>query len=274
MTCIGVLDSGIGGLSVLREIQQLLPHENLLYVADQAHLPYGTRPLDEVREFSEGITRFMLAQNAKLVVIACNTASAAALYDLRETFPDMPFVGMEPAVRPAARDTRTGIIGVIATKATFQGRLYASLIDRFANGLEVITRDCPELVLLAERGMPYTESDYADVSDLLADFREAHADQLVLGCTHFAFVKPLIAAAMGEDAAIIDPAPAVAQQVQRVLTQYDILNKSSQQETISLLTTDDLSTFKRQIENLPGDIQGEIAHLRWQDKTLDFDSAG
>ena len=130
---LGILDSGIGGLSVAREIQQHLPHENIIYLADQVHLPYGQRPLDEVRRFMEGITHFMQAQDVKLLVVACNTASAAALQHLRRTFSDtIPFVGMEPALRPAARDTASGRIGVIATAATFQGALFASLIDRFA----------------------------------------------------------------------------------------------------------------------------------------------
>ena len=118
---IGIFDSGVGGLSILRELRDRLPAEQVIYVADQGHVPYGPRSIEEVRAFSFGVCRFLMAQGVKLTVIACNTASAAALHALREAFPVMPFVGMEPAVKPAARDTRTGVIGVIATEATFQG---------------------------------------------------------------------------------------------------------------------------------------------------------
>jgi glutamate racemase len=131
---IGVFDSGVGGLSVLRAIRDLLPHEHVLYLADQAHIPYGPRQKTHIRDFSFGITDFLLAQGAKLIVVACNTASAAALYDLRAHYPETPFVGMEPAVKPAAAVTYSGKVGVLATPTTFAGDLYASLVDRFAQG--------------------------------------------------------------------------------------------------------------------------------------------
>ncbi|HEX3054432.1 MAG TPA: aspartate/glutamate racemase family protein, partial [Aggregatilineaceae bacterium] len=130
---IGVLDSGVGGLSVLREIRAQLPHESIIYVADQGHVPYGPRPIEQVRGFVEDIARFLIAEGVKLIVVGCNAASAAALYHLRDTFPQMPFVGMEPAVKPAAQNTKTGVIGVIATEATFQGELYASVGQLGAN---------------------------------------------------------------------------------------------------------------------------------------------
>ncbi|PJH74707.1 MAG: glutamate racemase, partial [Anaerolineae bacterium CG_4_9_14_0_8_um_filter_58_9] len=149
---LGIFDSGVGGLSVLRAIRQELPHENVLYFADQGHVPYGPRPLEEVRAFSEEITRFLLSLGAKLIVVACNTASAAALHHLRQTFPDIPFVGMEPAVKPAAEHTQTGVVGVLATPATFQGALYASVVERFANGVTLLQDTCPGLVAQIEAG--------------------------------------------------------------------------------------------------------------------------
>jgi glutamate racemase len=152
MRAIGVFDSGIGGLSILREIRRLLPHEDVLYFADQAHVPYGRRSMQQIRAFSEGITRFLLEQRVKLIVIACNTASAAALHHLRATFPDTPFVGMEPAVKPAAERTITGRIGVLATSATFQGELYASLLERFAEGKIVLQQTPHGLVESIEKG--------------------------------------------------------------------------------------------------------------------------
>ncbi|HEX8992654.1 MAG TPA: aspartate/glutamate racemase family protein, partial [Anaerolineales bacterium] len=132
---IGVFDSGIGGLSILRAIRAQMPEERIVYLGDQAHIPYGPRPLEQVRNFSEGITRFLLDRGAKLIVVACNAASAAALTYLRETFREVDFVGMEPAVKPAAEHTETGVVGVLATPATFQGALFASVVERFAGGV-------------------------------------------------------------------------------------------------------------------------------------------
>jgi glutamate racemase len=261
---IGVLDSGVGGLSILREIRARLPNHPLMYVADQANLPYGPRPLSEVQQFSEGITRFLLEAGVSVVVVACNTASAAALHHLREVFPQMPFVGMEPAVRPATRDTRSGKIGVIATAATFQGRLYASLLERFAQDVEVITRACPELVLLAERGTPWTESDFRLTAELLAELRAARVDQLVLGCTHFTFVTPLLQAAMGDDVTIVDPAPAVARQVERVLNGA----VEPPGADTAYFTTGDTDIFQRQVWQLLDVPNPEVQSLQWVDGSL------
>ena len=262
---IGVLDSGVGGLSVLREIKARLPEQDLIFVADQINLPYGPRQLSEVQQFSEGISRFLVDAGAHVIVIACNTASAAALHDLRATFPQIPFVGMEPAIRPASRDTLRGKIGVIATAATFQGKLYASLLERYAKGVDVIPRACPELVLLAERGAPWTSDDYQLVADLLADLRAADVDQLVLGCTHFPFVEPLLRAAMGEDVAIVDPAPAIARQVERVL------EAPAEDGQVIYHTTGDADRLRRQIQGLLGDADPNVQPLRWDGATLRAD---
>jgi glutamate racemase len=149
---VGVFDSGVGGLSVLRELRRLLPQEDFLYFGDQANVPYGPRPLEEVRRFCFGIVDFLLARNAKLIVVACNAASAAALQPLRKAHPRIPFVGMEPAVKPAAEKSRRKVIGVIATKATFQGELFASVVHRYARGVKVLTHTCPGLVERVEAG--------------------------------------------------------------------------------------------------------------------------
>ena len=149
---IGIFDSGVGGLSVLKAIHQELPHERLIYLADQAHVPYGPRPLGEVRALAEGISRYLLSQGAKLIVVACNTASAAGLHYLRQVLPEVPFVGMEPAVKPAVENTNSGVVGVLATPATFQGALYASVVERFAQGVTVLQDTCPGLVSQIEAG--------------------------------------------------------------------------------------------------------------------------
>lgn len=217
MTLIGVFDSGVGGLSVARELMAQMAAQPLIYLADQIHAPYGERSLEEIRELSEGITRFLLEQGAQVIVIACNTASAAALKWLRGKYPEVPFVGMEPAVKPAAERTRTRRIGVLATPATFQGELFASLVDRFGADVEVRTQVCPLFVPLVEAGELDTARTRAIVREYVSPLVDAGVDELVLGCTHYPFLLPLIAEAAGPGVEIIDPAPAVARQVGRVL---------------------------------------------------------
>jgi len=214
---IGVFDSGVGGLSVWREVVRQLPHEDTLYLADQAHVPYGDRRLTEVQEFSEGVTRFLLDRGAKVVVIACNTASAAALHHLRRTFPHISFVGMEPAVKPAVERTHNGVVGVIATQATFQGELFASLVERYAGDVRVLTQVCPGLVEAVEAGALDTPETETLLRSCVTPLIEVGVDQLVLGCTHYPFLRPAIERIVGAGIAVIDPAPSVARQTGRVL---------------------------------------------------------
>ncbi|MBI5293153.1 MAG: glutamate racemase [Chloroflexi bacterium] len=213
---IGIFDSGLGGLSVLKEVRRQLPAESTLYFADQGRLPYGPRPLAQVRQFSEQITRFLLAHSAKVIVVACNTASAAALAHLRQTFPGVPFVGMEPAVKPAAEQTKNRVVGVIATQATAQSALFAGVVDRFANGVTVLTRACPGLVTQVEAGELDSPRTYALLRQYLDPLVAGGIDSLVLACTHFSFLTPAIADMLGPQVTIIDPAPAVARQVGRL----------------------------------------------------------
>jgi glutamate racemase len=214
---IGIFDSGVGGLSVLRAVQARLPQAAIVYLGDQAHVPYGPRPLQEVRAFSEAITRYLLAQGARMIVVACNAASAAALHGLRERFPAVPFVGMEPAVKPAAETTRSGVVGVLATPATFQGELYASVIERFARGVTVLEDTCPGLVARIEFGDLHGPATRAILEKALLPMLARGMDTVVMGCTHYPFVIPLIQEISGPGVRVIDPAPAVAQQAARVL---------------------------------------------------------
>jgi len=227
---VGIFDSGVGGLSVLKAIRNELPDAGIIYVADQRHVPYGSRPMEQVREFSVGITHFLIANGAKIIVVACNTASAAALKELRQTFPKIPFVGMEPAVKPAAEQTRSGIVGVLATPATFQGELYASVIERFATGVTVLQHTCPGLVGQIEKGELDTPTTRRILEDALIPMLEKGIDTIVLGCTHYPFVIPLIQQISGNQVRVIDPAPAVARQTRRVLESNDLftfeMNKS------------------------------------------------
>ena len=215
---IGIFDSGVGGLSILREIRNLLPHEDIQYFADQAHVPYGARSLEEVRGYSEAITSFLLRKGAKLIVVACNTASAASLYYLRNIFPGLLFVGMEPAVKPAAESTLNGIVGVLATPATFQGELFASVVERFAEGVTVLTQTIPDLVERIEAGEIDSPETREILSRAIQPLLDSGVDSLVLGCTHYPFIIPLLQELAGEGVKVINPSPAIARQTLRLIT--------------------------------------------------------
>jgi glutamate racemase len=241
---IGIFDSGVGGLSVLKAVRAQHPAEDLIYIADQAHVPYGPRPLAEVRHFAEEITRYLLHRGAKLIVVACNTASAAALHHLRRTFPETPFVGMEPAVKPAAETTGTGVVGVLATPATFQGRLYASVVERFANGVMLLQNTCAGLVEQIEAGNMDSVETAIILERALKPMLAAKIDTVVLGCTHYPFVIPQIEKIVGEGVRVIDPAPAIARQAGRLLDQYDLHTSGEQPGKITLLTSGDEEKFE------------------------------
>ncbi len=260
---IGVFDSGVGGLSVLRAIWKYLPHENAIFIADQQHVPYGLRPITQVREFSEKITQFLLERDVKLIVVACNTASAAALYHLRDEFPDTPFVGMEPAVKPAAETTQSGAVGVLATPATFQGELYASVVTRFANGVRVLQDTCPGLVSQIENGELDSIETRTILENALLPMLAEGVDQIVMGCTHYPFVIPLIKEIVGSGVEVIDPAPAVARQVGRVLNDRELFNKGGETGGLRCFSTKDPENLVSLFNKLLGE-QCSIKRLYWE----------
>ena len=266
---IGIFDSGVGGLSVLREIRKQLPRERLIFLADQAHVPYGPRPLEQVRDFAEGITRYLLSQDAKLVVVACNAASAAALHHLRRIFPQVPFVGMEPAVKPAVEHTHSGIVGVLATPATFQGALYASVLERFAQGVIVLQDTCPGLVAQIEAGELDTPATRQILERALQPMLAQGIDTVVLGCTHYPFVIPLIQEIVGEAVRVIDPAPAVARQVARVLVTDIITTRDQIPGPARYLTTSESSHLQVLLEELIGETT-QVEKLVWRDNQLEL----
>ncbi|NWG15518.1 MAG: glutamate racemase [Chloroflexi bacterium] len=245
---IGVLDSGIGGLSVLRYIHRMLPNHPTLYFADQAHLPYGPRPAAETRAYVTAITRFLLERGAAVIVLACNAASAASLYDLRRQHPDIPFVGMEPAVKPAAAATQTGVIGVLTTRTTANGALYRRTLERHAGRARVLTQIAPELVTIAESGSPNTPENRTIIRRYVEPLVEAGADQIVLACTHFPFLSETIQEIAGTNVTLIDPAPAVARQVARVWPKG--LMPSSAPNTY--YTSGDPASFQMMLKRLIG----------------------
>ena len=259
---IGIFDSGVGGLSVLRAVRAQMPEESVLYFGDQGHIPYGPRPMEQIRDFSEAITAFLLEQNAKIIVVACNTASAAALKFLREKFPAVRFVGMEPAVKPAAETTQTGKVGVLATPATFQGALYASVVERFANGVELLQNTCNGLVQQIEQGNLNGVETRRILEDALHSMLEKNIDTVVLGCTHYPFVIPLIQEIVGEKVRVIDPAPSVAKQVNRLLEAGWAKNDSSAREDVKFFTSGDPAKLKSLLPVLLEE-DGEVEKVEW-----------
>jgi glutamate racemase len=222
---IGVFDSGLGGLSVWRALKSAMPGQATLYLADQARAPYGPRRLDEVRGLTLGCAAWLIAQGCQTVVLACNTATAAAADEARAQWPAISFVGIEPAIKPAAQSTRTGVLGVLATQATFDSPRYASLVHRHGAGLRVLARACPAWVNLVEEGPRRRPDTAALIAAEIDPLLDAGADQIILGCTHFPLLMTWIEAAIARWRAssgiargiqVLDPAPAVARQAARV----------------------------------------------------------
>ena len=259
---IGIFDSGVGGLSVLKEIRLQMPTESVLYFADQGHVPYGPRGLAEVRMFSEQITRFLLGLGAKLIVVACNAASAAALQYLRQTFPATAFVGMEPAVKPAAESTHSGVVGVLATPATFQGALYASVVERFARGVTILQDTCSGLVGQIENGELDSVATRSILEKALHPMLEQGIDTVVLGCTHYPFVIPMIKQIVGPEVRVIDPAPAVARQVARLLDTAGSRDSGYDPGVLRFFTSREAARLALQLPILLGET-GQIQQVVW-----------
>lgn len=220
---IGLFDSGLGGLSIWRAVISRLPEEATRYVADRAYCPYGSRPAEEIISRARTITRFLMRLDCKMIVVACNTASAAALEILRTEF-DLPFVGMEPAVKPAILATRTGHIGLLATAGTLQGHLFRNTAHRYANGTQIHIQIGDGLVEQVENGQLDTFETEQLLRQYLVPMLAAGVDQIVLGCTHYPLLIPLIGRIVAGRAQVIDPADAVARQVERLLTSTGLLH--------------------------------------------------
>ena len=223
---IGLFDSGVGGLSIWEKITEILPHESTLYLADLARCPYGPRPCEEIITRCDRITRFLLEQNCKLIVVACNTATGFAIDTLRQRFP-IPFVGIEPGIKPAALHSHTGRIGVLATTGTCQGRLFQETTTRFANPVQVLMAEGTGLVERVERG----ETDSPATEQLLRQYLEpmlaARIDHLVLGCTHYPFLEKPIRRIIGPDITLVTTGTAVAHRTRFLLEQHNLLNSHS-----------------------------------------------
>lgn len=240
---VGFFDSGVGGLSVWRAVVALLPGESTDYIADSANCPYGDKSAEEILELSRRHVRVLVGRGAKMIVVACNTATAAAVDALRAEWPDIPFIGLEPAVKPAAARSKTRTVAVLATEGTFRGRLYRETSARFATDAKTVTCVADEFVTLVEKGILDGPEAEASVRDRIEPLIAGGADEIVLGCTHFPFLKPVIERVASGRAEIIDPSAAVARQVERVLSARGLLRKSPSPPARRFETTGDKASF-------------------------------
>lgn len=261
---IGLFDSGVGGLSIWRQVVHALPSESLFYVADQANVPYGHRSADEIQANSLGIADHLVAQGCKAIVVACNTASAVALEPLRQRFPQLPILGLEPAVKPAVQLTRSGVVGVMATPATFQGQLYRATVGRYATAVQVVEQVCVGLAELVEQGDLEGPDCDARLMGYLQPMLDAGADTIVLGCTHYPFVIESIRRLVGPAMAVLDPAPAVARHLADVLGQAGLLATDPAGALAPrFATTADPLAFNRALSRLVG-VSSSSQALTWQ----------
>jgi glutamate racemase len=262
---IGVFDSGVGGLSVLRAIREELPREDLIYVADSGHAPYGDRSREFIERRATEIVEFLQRESVKAVVVACNTATGAAVATLRRRF-TLPIVAMEPAVKPAATVTRSGVVGVLATTRTLSSANFLKLVDDHGGAASVLVQPCPGLVEQVERGELATLPTRRLLESYVRPLLAKGADTLVLGCTHYAFLRPIIQDVAGGEVSLIDPAMAVARELRRRLERAGLLAAGREQGSESFWTSgsrEEAAPIMSQLwgspvtlETLPGDHVG------------------
>lgn len=261
---IGILDSGVGGLSVLREVHALLPAEKLTYVGDSAYCPYGAKSGEVLRRRVSGVVEFLLQKEARLIVLGCNSATIQAIHWCREQWPDIPFVGMEPGVKPAVKATASRVIGVLATEASLTGTMFTDLVAKHCQDCRVLTQACPQFVELVEAGClegPEVEQAVLRYAEPLV---RQGADVLVLGCTHYPFLKPVIAK-MFSHCEIIDTGEAVARQVEKVLPsirEKDVSSCSADEsEQVSYWTSGKVETMESLRPLLLPQLPGSVSHF-------------
>ncbi|MDH5179887.1 MAG: glutamate racemase [Gammaproteobacteria bacterium] len=248
---IGVFDSGIGGLSVTKEIISLLPNENLIYIADSGFAPYGNKPVSYIRQRCDLLTHFLLERGAKALVVACNTATAAAITEIRQ-LTSLPVIGMEPGVKPAIAATRNGVVGVLATQNTVLSNQFTQLVQRYGADVKVLSQPCPGLVDEIESGGFSTPHLRQLVQQYVTPLIDAGADTIVLGCTHYPLIKDLIAEFAGPGVTLIDTGPAVANQLRRRLQEAGLLNTRVDNGGIDYWTSGDDERFNNLLTTVMG----------------------
>jgi glutamate racemase len=228
---IGIFDSGVGGLSVFREIRKLLPDEKYIYFSDSAHCPYGEKSRDYIIDRARQIASFLISQGAEIIVVACNTATAAAISTLREEFP-VSFIGMEPAVKPAAQTTSSGVVGVLATAGTLKADKYIDTRERWAHDVKIVEHIGQGFVELVENGTVTGPEAEAIAEKSIRPLIDAGADTIVLGCTHYPFLSEAILKAAGRPITLIDPAPAVAKHLHELMMEKDLIHSDGYSITL------------------------------------------
>lgn len=244
---IGIFDSGVGGLSVFREIVRILPEEKYIYWSDNAHCPYGEKSRDYIIDRARAVTSFLMEQGADIIVVACNTATAAAISTLREEFP-IPFIGMEPAVKPAAQATRSGVVGVLATAGTLKATKYIDTRAKWARDVKIVEHIGQGFVELVEKGNVSGPEAESIVEKSVRPLIEAGADTIVLGCTHYPFLAETIMKAAGTPVTLIDPAPAVAKHLMEVMQENGLIRKDG--FSMSLHSSGEPGTLEKTYNNL------------------------
>lgn len=248
---IGVFDSGVGGISVLQHIHALLPHEQLLYVADSRYAPYGNKTPQEIQSRCFEIADFLIAKGVKAIVVACNTATAAAIDMMREKY-SLPIIGMEPAVKPAAEASKNGVIGVLATVGTLKSAQFAGLLESYGRNVKVVTQGCIGLVECIERGELRSDNTLNLLEQYCQPLLDEGADTIVLGCTHYPFVKPLIQQIVGKNVTLIDTGAAVAKHLQKRLAALDLLAQQHPAGSVRFWTNSQAADARLVIEALWG----------------------
>ena len=241
---IGIFDSGIGGLTVWKELVKTLPNESVIYYADNANCPYGPKTRNEIIELASKVVEFLIDKDCKIIIVACNTATAAAIDFLRSKY-SLPFIGMEPAVKPAALNSKTKSIAVLATEGTFNGSLYNETSKKYAADVTLNIKVGDKLVDIVEKGLIYELSTEEHLKELVKPLIEKKIDHLVLGCTHYPFLTPVLKNVLPGFVKIIDPAPAVIKQTKRVLEQKELLIKSGVNPTYDFYYSGDSEVLEK-----------------------------
>lgn len=249
---IGIFDSGVGGLSVFKEVLIRIPDENIVYFADSKNCPYGIKTKEEIIEFSDQAVDFLIKKNCKAIIVACNTATAAAIDHLRKKY-TIPFIGMEPAVKPAALNSKTRSIAVLATEGTFNGRLFKETSGKYANDIELNVKVGNELVGIVENDMINDKKSILYLKSLIQPLIEKNIDQLVLGCTHYPFLIPILQKILPKNINIVDPAPAVIDQTKRILIENSIKNKTGNKAIYEFYSSGDISIIERMVHEITGE---------------------
>ncbi len=258
---IGILDSGIGGLSVFFQVKKILPQESIIYLADSKNCPYGGKSRKEIYKFSKLLARFLIDEKAKIIVIACNTVSVTCLEKLRLDFPKVPIIGIVPVVKTAAKETKNKRIGIYSTEATSKSKYQKNLVDKFAKDCEVFIVGSKNLVSVIEDVAFKDKSIEKVLENELEPFKKANVDVIVLGCSHFVLVRKQISKIMGKKVKILDSGGAIARQIKRVLENNDIISNNKSPD-YRFLTTGKIVNFKKITTRTIGKKLDNIHHAK------------